>query len=107
MSLAYTAYDLARYTEGCFVLGLGSQVKAHIEREFSMPWSHPAARMREYIAALRAIWACWRDGVPLSFADEFYRHELMTPDVRPDRARLGAPAGISGRCWRADDRGRR
>ena len=57
MQLAYTAHDLQAYTGGRFILGLGSQVKPHIERRFAMPWSHPAARMREFIMALRAIWS--------------------------------------------------
>src|SRR6185369_3439439 len=56
MTTASVAYDLARHAQGRFVLGLGSQVRPHIERRFSMPWSRPAARMREYVLALRAIW---------------------------------------------------
>ena len=57
MITAYTANDLQRASKGRFILGLGSQIKPHIEKRFSMPWSHPAARMREYILAMRAIWA--------------------------------------------------
>src|SRR4029450_4164618 len=79
MTLANSAFDLARYSGGRFVLGLGSQVKPHIERRYSMPWSHPAPRMRELILALRAIWSCWQDGTPLSFRGDFYTHTLMTP----------------------------
>jgi probable F420-dependent oxidoreductase len=63
MTVAYAAHDLQAYSGGRFMLGLGTQVKPHIERRFSMPWSHPAARMREYVAALRAIWASWNDGL--------------------------------------------
>ena len=64
MSVAVTANDLHRLSGGRFVLGLGSQIKPHITKRFSMPWSHPAARMREYVAALRAIWASWEDEHP-------------------------------------------
>jgi probable F420-dependent oxidoreductase len=91
MTLANTAFDLARYSRGRFVLGLGSQVKPHIERRFSMPWSHPAARMREYVAALRAIWATWQDGVKLDFQGEFYTHTLMTPFFSPPAHEWGPP----------------
>jgi len=91
MTLAMTAHDLQRYSRGRFVLGLGTQIKPHIERRFSMPWSAPAARMREYIAALRAIWAAWQDGTPLRFEGEFYRHTLMTPMFSPEPHEWGAP----------------
>jgi probable F420-dependent oxidoreductase len=91
MTLANTAFDLARYSRGRFVLGLGSQVKPHIERRFSMPWSHPAARMREFVAALRAIWASWQDGVKLDFRGEFYTHTLMTPFFSPPAHEWGPP----------------
>jgi len=91
MTLASAGYDLAQYAEGRFVLGLGSQVKAHIERRFSMPWSHPARRMRELILAMRAIWATWQDGSPLDFDGEFYRHTLMTPFFTPEAHEWGPP----------------
>jgi probable F420-dependent oxidoreductase len=91
MTLATTGYDLARYSRGRFVLGLGSQVKPHIERRFSMPWSHPAARMREFVGALRAIWACWQDGTKLDFRGEFYTHTLMTPFFSPPAHEWGPP----------------
>jgi probable F420-dependent oxidoreductase len=91
MTLATTGYDLARYARGRFVLGLGSQVKPHIERRFSMPWSHPAARMREFVSALRAIWACWQDGTKLDFRGEFYTHTLMTPFFSPPAHEWGPP----------------
>ncbi len=61
MTLANTAWDLQAYSKGRFVLGLGSQIKPHIEKRFSMPWSHPAPRMREYVLAMRAIWNTWND----------------------------------------------
>jgi probable F420-dependent oxidoreductase len=91
MTLANIGYDLARYSKGRFVLGLGSQIKPHIERRFSMPWSHPAPRMRELIAAMRAIWATWQDGVPLDFRGEFYTHTLMTPFFTPEAHEYGPP----------------
>ena len=91
MTLANTGFDLARYSHGRFVLGLGSQVKPHIERRFSMPWSHPAPRMREFVAALRAIWASWQDGVKLDFRGDFYTHTLMTPFFSPPPHEWGPP----------------
>jgi probable F420-dependent oxidoreductase len=92
MTLANIGWDLQSYSGGRFMLGLGSQVKAHIEKRFSMPWSHPAARMRELILAMRAIWACWNDGTPLRFEGEFYRHTLMTPFFDPGPNPHGDPA---------------
>jgi probable F420-dependent oxidoreductase len=91
MTLASTAFDLALSSEGRFVLGLGSQVKGHIERRFSMPWSRPAARMREYVMALRAIWATWQTGERLDFRGEFYTHTLMTPFFSPAAHSYGPP----------------
>jgi probable F420-dependent oxidoreductase len=91
MTLATTAYDLQRYTSGRFVLGLGTQVRAHVERRFSMPWSPPVPRMREYVAALRAIWSSWQDGTRLRFEGEHYRHTLMTPMFAPAPHEWGAP----------------
>lgn len=84
MVIAHTAWDLASYTGGRFVLGLGTQIKAHIERRFSMPWGPPAARMAEYIAALRAIWDNWQTGTPLRFRGDFYSFTLMSPFFSPD-----------------------
>ncbi|MEV5829716.1 TIGR03617 family F420-dependent LLM class oxidoreductase [Spirillospora sp. NPDC052242] len=91
MTLAYTAWDLQRYTEGRFTLGLGSQVKPHIERRFSMPWSRPAARMREMVTAIRAIWESWQNGSKLDFEGDFYRHTLMTPFFSPGPLPTPAP----------------
>ena len=79
MIVAQTANDLQALSRGRFVLGLGSQVKAHIEKRFSMPWSRPAARMREFVSAIRAIWRAWETGERLEFRGEFYTHTLMTP----------------------------
>jgi probable F420-dependent oxidoreductase len=91
MLTAYTANDLQRASGGRFILGLGSQIKPHIEKRFSMPWSHPAARMREYILAMRAIWAAWNDGEKLDFRGDFYQHTLMTPFFSPPPNPHGAP----------------
>jgi probable F420-dependent oxidoreductase len=91
MTLANTAWDLQSYSGGRFNLGLGSQIKAHIEKRFSMPWSHPAARMREFVLAMRAVWANWQDGTPLRFEGEFYRHTLMTPFFNPGPLECGPP----------------
>ena len=91
MTLATTAYDLQRYTRGRFVLGLGTQIKAHVERRFSMPWTAPAARMREFIGALHAIWDAWQHSAPLRFQGEHYRHTLMTPMFSPAAHEWGAP----------------
>lgn len=83
MTLAQTAWDLQAASKGRFILGLGSQIKPHITKRFSMPWSHPGPRMREMILAIRAIWACWEDGGKLDFRGEFYSHTLMTPFFNP------------------------
>ncbi len=83
MTVAYTAWDLAEASGGRFLLGLGTQIKAHIVRRFQMPWSSPAPRMREYIAALRAIWSSWQTGGRLAFAGDFYEFNLMTPFFSP------------------------
>ncbi len=83
MTVAYTAWDLASATGGRFLLGLGTQIRAHIVRRFDMEWSSPGPRMREYIAALRAIWDTWQNGSPLSFAGDFYEFKLMTPFFSP------------------------
>lgn len=91
MTLATTAHDLQRYTRGRFVLGLGTQIKPHVERRFSMPWSAPAARMREFVGALHAIWDAWQEDTPLRFVGEFYRHTLMTPMFSPPAHEWGAP----------------
>ena len=91
MSLAYTANDLQTLTQGRFVLGLGSQVRPHIQRRFDMPWSKPAARMREFIEAMRAIWRSWSTESKLDFKGEFYSHTLMTPFFSPGPNPWGAP----------------
>ncbi len=91
MTLAQSANDLHLLSGGRFMLGLGSQIKAHITRRFSMPWSHPAPRMREMILAMRAIWSCWNEGTKLDFEGDFYTHTLMTPFFNPGPNPHGSP----------------
>jgi probable F420-dependent oxidoreductase len=91
MHVAYAAHDLQALTGGRFVLGLGSQIKAHVEKRFSATWSKPAARMREYVLALQAIWSAWATGERLHFEGEFYRHTLMTPFFTPPAHDQGPP----------------
>ena len=91
MIVAQIANDLQLASEGRFLLGLGSQIKPHIEKRFSMPWSKPAARMREYVLAMRAIWDAWHNGTKLDFKGEFYTHTLMTPFFDPGPNPHGPP----------------
>jgi probable F420-dependent oxidoreductase len=91
MTLANIGHDLNAFSKGRFILGLGSQIKPHITKRFSMPWSSPAKRMREFILAMRAIWANWHEGKPLEFTGEFYTHTLMTPFFTPTDTDYGAP----------------
>ncbi|MBO0728160.1 MAG: LLM class F420-dependent oxidoreductase [Acidimicrobiaceae bacterium] len=91
MTLATTAWNLQAYSKGRLLLGLGSQIKAHIEKRFSMPWSHPAPRMREFISAMRAIWDSWQNGTKLDFRGDFYTHTLMTPFFNPGPIESGPP----------------
>lgn len=91
MTLAVIGHDLQRLSQGRFVLGVGSQIKPHITKRFSMPWSSPAARMREFILAMRAIWNTWDTGERLAFRGEFYKHTLMTPMFDPGKNLYGPP----------------
>lgn len=91
MTLANVAHDLNAFSRGRFTLGLGSQIKPHVTRRFSMPWSHPAARMREMVQAIHAIFAAWYDGVPLRFEGTFYTHTLMPPAFTPKDITYGKP----------------
>ncbi len=88
MSLALQAHELNRLANGRLILGIGSQVKPHIERRFSMPWHKPARQMREFINAMNAIFECWYEGKHLDFRGEYYQHTLMPstftpPDIEP------------------------
>jgi probable F420-dependent oxidoreductase len=105
VAVAATAWDLARQSNGRFLLGLGSQVRAHIERRFGMTWSgRPVAQLREYVAVLRAAWAAWQTGERPAFRGEFYRFTLMSPLFDPgpiDQPRIpiylaGVGAGMTG-----------
>ena len=101
MLLANLAYDMQLLSKGRFILGLGTQIRPHIERRFSMPWSRPAARMRELVLAIRAIWASWEEDARLDFRGEFYTHTLMTPVFNPGPNPFGLPrifcAGVGPR----------
>jgi len=94
MNLANIGHDLNAYSKGRFTLGLGSQIKPHITKRFSMQWGAPAAQMRELVLAMRAIWANWYDGEPLEFVGKYYRHTLMTPAFTPEDKEYGAPRVI-------------
>ncbi len=91
MVLANIGHDLNAYSKGRFIMGLGSQIKPHITKRFSMPWSSPAPRMREFILAMRAIWDSWYNGTRLDFRGEFYQHTLMTPFFTPTNTEYGPP----------------
>ncbi len=91
MTVANVGHDLNAASNGRLVVGLGSQIKPHIEKRYSMPWSSPAARMREFVLAMRAIWATWHEGEPMEFIGKFYRHTLMTPFFTPTNVEHGAP----------------
>ncbi len=91
MTLAQMGWDLNQLAGGRFVLGLGSQIKPHITKRYSMPWSDPAARMREMILAVQAIWNTWATGEALDFRGEHYTHTIMTPMFSPKHGEHGAP----------------
>lgn len=91
MTVAVTANDLHRLSGGRFVLGLGSQIRPHVTKRFSMPWSQPADRMREFVLAVRAIWDSWQDSTPLRFEGAFYTHTLMTPMFDQGPSGHGSP----------------
>jgi probable F420-dependent oxidoreductase len=101
MNVAQLAWDVQTIARGRFLLGLGTQIQPHIEKRFSMPWSKPAERLREFVLALRAIWRAWETGERLSFRGEFYTHTLMTPFFNPGPNKFGAPpvflAGVGPR----------
>lgn len=91
-NLAYTAWDLAAQSEGRFMLGLGTQVKAHIERRFGQPWPEsPVKKLREQIEVIRAFWDCWQNGTRLNYRGEYYKATLMSPFFNPGP--LPSPSG--------------
>jgi probable F420-dependent oxidoreductase len=94
--LAYQAWDLHKFSKGRFMLGLGSQIKAHIENRFGCEFNRPAARMREHILAIKAFFDCWQDGERLSFEGEFTRHTLMTPMFNAGNNPYGKPPILLG-----------
>jgi probable F420-dependent oxidoreductase len=89
--LAHMAHDLQLASQGRFVLGLGTQIRTHVEKRYGATWSRPVARMREMVAAVRAVWRCWNEGERLDFRGDFYRLTLMTPMFSPQRSPWGPP----------------
>lgn len=77
--MALNAWTLQKLSQGRFTLGLGTQVRGHIQRRYGVPWSAPGPWMREYVAAVRAVWECWQNGTPLQFEGDHYRLSLMVP----------------------------
>ncbi|HYC56133.1 MAG TPA: TIGR03617 family F420-dependent LLM class oxidoreductase [Candidatus Binatia bacterium] len=105
MVVAQLAHALALTSDGRFLLGLGSQIRPHIERRFSMPADRPVSRMKDFVRALRAIFACWNQDAPLRYEGEFYRHTMMPPLMKPLPCPHGAPpillAGVGEPMLRA------
>jgi len=101
MLLANIGWDLQSISKGRFMLGLGTQIRPHIEKRFSMPWSQPVARLREMVLATKEIWRVWAEGGRLDFRGEFYSHTLMTPMFSPGENPYGNPpiflAGVGPR----------
>ena len=91
MTLANIGHDLNQYSKGRLIMGLGSQIRPHITKRFSMPWHSPAKQMKELISAMRAIWSCWHEGTKLDFRGEYYQHTLMTPMFTPTNTEYGPP----------------
>ena len=89
MIMATSAWDLHLQSKGRFTLGVGTQVKGHNVRRFSVPWSPPQSRLREYVQSLRAIWRCWESGEKLDYQGEHYAFSLMTPEFSPPKSGLG------------------
>lgn len=96
MHIAYQAWDLHKYSQGKFMLGVGSQIKAHIEKRFGVEFSPPAKRMREYILAVKAIFDSWQNGTKLAFEGEYFRHTLMTPMFNAGPLPFGPPPILLG-----------
>jgi len=97
MSTAYTAWDLAALSKGRFILGLGTQVKGHIERRYGVKWEAPVPKLREYVQSLKAIFKCWQEGgKKLSFQGKYYNFSLMTPFFAPRPHNYPIPIYIAG-----------
>tara|TARA_R110001592_G_C13192743_1_gene753281 strand:- start:29910 stop:30917 length:1008 start_codon:yes stop_codon:yes gene_type:complete len=94
--IAYQAWDLQKFSRGKFSLGIGSQIKAHIEKRFGTDFDPPAARMREYILAVKAFFDCWQNGTRLDFQGKYYRHTLMTQMFNPGPNPYGIPPVMLG-----------
>ena len=98
MLLANLGHDLQRYSDGRFIMGLGTQIRPHITKRFSMEWSQPAARMREFVSAMQAIWDCWNNGTKLGFRGDFYTHsDDAVLQSRSQRVRPAQSVHLSGR----------
>jgi probable F420-dependent oxidoreductase len=91
MHLAYQAWDLQRVTQGRFALGIGSQIRPHIEKRYGARWDRPVRQMRQYVEALKAIFATWQDGAPLDFHGDYHTLSLMTPMFLPGKLPWGPP----------------
>jgi len=105
MTLAYIGHDLQMQSGGRFIMGLGAQIRTHVEKRYGAAYDHPVRRMHQLVRAVRAIWASWNDGVRLDFRGEFYRHTLMTPIFEPGPSPWGPPriflAAVQPRMTRA------
>ena len=95
LTVAHAAWELADASGGRFVLGLGSQIRPHIEKRYSMPWGAPIPRMRDFVGALRDIWATWRTGAPLRHRSRHYTHILMSPAFTPPHHEHAIPVGLA------------
>ncbi|MEZ0054406.1 putative F420-dependent oxidoreductase [Mycobacterium sp. MAA66] len=96
LHLAHTAYDLQCYSQGRFRLGLGSQIKVHIEKRYGAQWAKPAERMAETVRAIKAIFACWQGEAPLNFRGHHFTHTLMPPNFNPGPNPFGPPPVLMG-----------
>lgn len=96
LHLAHAAYDLQVYSGGRFRLGLGSQIKVHIEKRYGAQWAKPAGKMAETVAAIKAIFAAWEGQAPLNFRGEYYTHTLMPPNFNPGPNPFGPPPVLMG-----------
>ncbi len=101
MNLAHIGWDLQAFSKGRFILGLGSQIKPHITKRFSMEWSHPAPRMREMIMAIRAIWDTWQNGAPLGISRRFLHAHADDTVLHPQRRRSRRLRRCRRSSWRA------